>query len=186
GCGTRRRMGRRRADRSRECEESEPRASRLDGSARISTRDPLRSRHFRSPVPYVGGGPSRMGVAHSLSDQHRSRGGWTLHPSAIAGNAGVSRAASRENRVARLPLVEVLTKEPRAFFTAIGLKLSEISYAMIAGVFAINYVTVRLAMPRSVILNAVFVSSVVALFAIPLFGWISDRIGRKAMFYAGT
>jgi len=98
----------------------------------------------------------------------------------------VFRELQAENRVARLPLVEALTKEPRAFFTAIGLKLSEISYAMIAGVFAINYVTVRLAMPRSVILNAVFVSSVVALFAIPLFGWISDRIGRKAMFYAGT
>ncbi len=98
----------------------------------------------------------------------------------------VFRELQAENKVARLPLVEVLTKEPRAFFTAIGLKLSEISYAMIAGVFAINYVTVRLGMPKSVILNAVFVSSVVALLAIPLFGWISDQIGRKAMFYAGS
>ena len=98
----------------------------------------------------------------------------------------VFRELQAENKVARLPLAEVLTKEPRAFFTAIGLKLSEISYAMIAGVFAINYVTVKLGLPRSVILNAVFVSSVVALLAIPLFGWSSDRIGRKAMFYAGT
>ena len=55
-----------------------------------------------------------------------------------------------------------------------------------AGIFAINYVTVKLAMPRSVILNAVFISSVVALFAIPLFGWLSDRIGRKTMFYASS
>ena len=98
----------------------------------------------------------------------------------------VFRELQAEKKVVRLPLVEVLTKEPRAFFTAIGLKLSEISYAMIAGVFALNYVTVRLAMPRSVILNAVFISSIVALLAIPLFGWISDRIGRKAMFYVGT
>jgi MHS family shikimate/dehydroshikimate transporter-like MFS transporter len=98
----------------------------------------------------------------------------------------VFRALQTEKMVVRLPLLEVLTKEPRAFFTAIGLKLSEISYAMIAGVFALNYVTVRLAMPRSLILNAVFISSVVALLVIPLFGWISDRIGRKAMFYAGT
>ena len=43
----------------------------------------------------------------------------------------------------KLPVFEVLTKEPRAFFTAIGLKLCEISYALIAGVFAINYVTVE-------------------------------------------
>ncbi len=98
----------------------------------------------------------------------------------------VFRELKAENKVLKLPVIEVLTKQPRAFFTAIGLKLSEISYALIAGVFAINYVTVRLAMPRSVILNAVFASSVVALFAIPLFGLISDRIGRRAMFYAGT
>jgi MHS family shikimate/dehydroshikimate transporter-like MFS transporter len=98
----------------------------------------------------------------------------------------VFRELQAENKVARLPAVEVLTREPRAFFTAVGLKLSEISYAMIGGVFAINYVTVKLAMPRSIILNAVFVSSLVALLAIPLFGWISDRIGRKAMFYAGA
>jgi len=98
----------------------------------------------------------------------------------------VFRELQAKDKVAKLPVVEVLTKEPRAFLTAVGLKLSEISYALIAGVFAINYLTVRLAMPRSVILNAVFVSSVVALLAIPLFGLISDRVGRKAMFYAGT
>ena len=98
----------------------------------------------------------------------------------------VFRELRAEKKVARLPVVEVLTKEPRAFLTAIGLKLSEISYAMIAGVFAINYVTVRLALPRSVILNAVFVASVVTLVAIPMFGWLSDRIGRKTMFYASS
>ena len=68
--------------------------------------------------------------------------------------------------------------------TAVGLKLSEISYVSIAGVFAISYVTGKLAMPRSVILNAILASAVVALLAIPVFGWLSDRIGRRTMFYA--
>lgn len=98
----------------------------------------------------------------------------------------VFRELQAENKVARLPVFEVVTKETRAFLTAVGLKLSEISYAMIAGVFAINYVTVKLGMPRSVILNAVFTASAVSLLAIPFYGWISDRIGRKAMFYAGS
>jgi MFS transporter, MHS family, shikimate and dehydroshikimate transport protein len=39
-------------------------------------------------------------------------------------------------------------------------------------------------MPRSVIINAIFLSAIVALVAIPVFGWLSDRIGRKTMFYA--
>jgi MFS transporter, MHS family, shikimate and dehydroshikimate transport protein len=94
------------------------------------------------------------------------------------------RAMKAKNELAKLPVVEVLTRHRRSFFTAVGLKLSEISYAIIGGVFTISYVTGQLAMPRSVIINAVFLSAVVALAAIPVFGWLSDRIGRKTMFYA--
>jgi MHS family shikimate/dehydroshikimate transporter-like MFS transporter len=96
----------------------------------------------------------------------------------------VFRDIKAKKEVAKLPLVEVLTQHRRAFFTAIGLKLSENSYAVIAGVFTISYVTGTLAMPRNVILSAILLSAVVAFVAIPLFGWLSDRIGRKTMFYA--
>jgi MFS transporter, MHS family, shikimate and dehydroshikimate transport protein len=96
----------------------------------------------------------------------------------------VFRQIEAKNEVAKLPLVEILTQHRRPFFTAIGLKLSEISYATIGGVFTISYVTGKLAMPRNVIINAIFLSAVVALMVIPLFGWLSDRIGRKTMFYA--
>ena len=98
----------------------------------------------------------------------------------------VFREIESKNEVARLPLVEVLTRHRRPFFTAVGLKLSEISYAQIGGVFAIAYITGKLALPRGVILNAILLSAVVALVAIPLFGWLSDRIGRKPMFYASS
>jgi MHS family shikimate/dehydroshikimate transporter-like MFS transporter len=74
----------------------------------------------------------------------------------------------------------------RSFLTAVGLKLSEISYASIATVFAISYVTGQLTMPRSVILNAIVLAAVVALAAIPIFGWLSDKVGRKAMFFASS
>jgi MFS transporter, MHS family, shikimate and dehydroshikimate transport protein len=45
-------------------------------------------------------------------------------------------------------------------------------------------VTNQLSLPRSTILNAVLLSAVVGLFAIPLFGWLSDKLGRKSLFYA--
>jgi MHS family shikimate/dehydroshikimate transporter-like MFS transporter len=86
--------------------------------------------------------------------------------------------------VARLPIGEVLTEHRRPFLLAVGLKLSEISYATIAGIFAVSYVTSNLGLPRSVALNAILVSAVAALAAIPVFGWFSDRVGRKPMFYA--
>jgi MHS family shikimate/dehydroshikimate transporter-like MFS transporter len=96
----------------------------------------------------------------------------------------VFRDIEAKKELAKLPLFEILTRHRRSFFTAVGLKLSEISYAQIGGVFAIAYVTGKLAMPRSVIFNAILLSAVVALVAIPLFGWLSDKVGRKKMFYA--
>ncbi|PZU91042.1 MAG: MFS transporter [Chelatococcus sp.] len=94
------------------------------------------------------------------------------------------RQLEARKEVAKLPLVEVLTTYRRSFLTAVGLKLSEIAYASIGGVFVISYVTGTLGLPRSLVLNAIFLSAVVALGAIPFFGWLSDKFGRKPMFYA--
>jgi MHS family shikimate/dehydroshikimate transporter-like MFS transporter len=94
----------------------------------------------------------------------------------------VFREIEAKKAVARMPLVEVLTVYRRSFLTAVGLKLSEISYVSIATAFAIS----QLAMPRSVILNAILLAAVVALAAIPIFGWLSDKVGRKAMFFASS
>jgi MHS family shikimate/dehydroshikimate transporter-like MFS transporter len=88
--------------------------------------------------------------------------------------------------VSKAPLLEILSQHRRAFFTAIGLKLSEVTYAIVAGVFTISYVTGKLGMPRNVIINAIFLAAVVALVMIPVFGWLSDWIGRKGMFYASS
>ena len=96
----------------------------------------------------------------------------------------VFREILANNEVALLPLVEVLTAQRMPFLTAVGLKLSEISYLSIAGVFSISYVTSNLGLPKSVILNALLLASAVAIVVIPLFGWLSDQIGRKTMFFA--
>jgi MHS family shikimate/dehydroshikimate transporter-like MFS transporter len=96
----------------------------------------------------------------------------------------VFRAIEAQHVVAKLPVWEVLTKHRRAFLTAVGLKLSEIGYASIASIFVISYATGTLGLSRGLILNAIFLSALTALVAIPFFGWLSDRIGRKPMFYA--
>jgi MFS transporter, MHS family, shikimate and dehydroshikimate transport protein len=50
----------------------------------------------------------------------------------------VFRAVEANKEIARVPLVEVVTRHYRPFLTAVGLKLSEISYSQIGGVFAIS------------------------------------------------
>jgi MFS transporter, MHS family, shikimate and dehydroshikimate transport protein len=94
------------------------------------------------------------------------------------------RRVQAKNEVARMPLAEIFTHHRKSFFVAVGLKVSEIAYASIASVFIISYATANLGLSRSLALNGVFASSAVALFTIPLFGWLSDQVGRKTMFYA--
>lgn len=96
----------------------------------------------------------------------------------------VFRELKAANKVARMPIVEIFKYHRRPFFTAVGLKISEIAYASIAGVFVMSYATVQLGLPRSLVLNGAFAASFVALFSIPLFGWLSDKVGRKTMCYA--
>jgi MFS transporter, MHS family, shikimate and dehydroshikimate transport protein len=89
-----------------------------------------------------------------------------------------------KNEVAKLPLVEIFRHHRRPFFTAVGLKISEIAYASIGGVFVMSYATANLGLSRALVLNGPFASSLAALFAIPVFGWLSDKFGRKRMFYS--
>ncbi len=93
------------------------------------------------------------------------------------------RQLKAKQEVARMPVLEIFAHHRRPFFTAVGLKIAEISYASIASVFVISYATQKLGMPRATILNGVMASSFIALFSIPFFGWLSDKWGRKTMFY---
>jgi MHS family shikimate/dehydroshikimate transporter-like MFS transporter len=88
------------------------------------------------------------------------------------------------NEVAILPLIEIFRAHRRPFFTAVCLKISEIAYASIGGVFVMSYATANLGLSRSLVLNGAFLSSLAAVIAIPTFGWLSDRLGRKTMFFA--
>ncbi|KQO94538.1 MFS transporter [Methylobacterium sp. Leaf91] len=84
--------------------------------------------------------------------------------------------------VAKIPVVEILTEHPRTFLKAVGLKVSEIAYVSIVTVFSISYVTGQLGLPRSVILNGILIAAIIELFTIPVFGWLSDRYGRRTLF----
>jgi MHS family shikimate/dehydroshikimate transporter-like MFS transporter len=82
----------------------------------------------------------------------------------------------------RAPIVEVITQHPRMVITAIALKVSEISWAIIGSVFSIAYVTEKLHLPRGTALEAVQIAALVQIVLTPLYGWMSDRLGRKPMY----
>lgn len=94
------------------------------------------------------------------------------------------RRVKQRAATAKLPVMEILTEHPRTFLKAVGLKVSEIAYVSIVTVFSISYVTGQLGLSRSVILNGILIAAVIELFTLPLFGWLSDRYGRRPLFVA--
>jgi MHS family shikimate/dehydroshikimate transporter-like MFS transporter len=88
--------------------------------------------------------------------------------------------------LARNPLLEVILRNPKTFLLAVGLKLSEVSWVYILTVFVVIYATTQLALPKGMLLNAIVFASLVEVFTIPLFGYLSDLWGRRALYFIGT
>jgi metabolite-proton symporter len=88
--------------------------------------------------------------------------------------------------VHRAPVVEaVRTKGGRVALGA-ALKLGEnISYYVMTA-FTITYVTEVLKLPRSVALNGVMAGGVAGAVSMPLWSWLSDKIGRRPVYGFGA
>jgi len=92
----------------------------------------------------------------------------------------------QSKKTARMPVLEALSRYRRETTIAVGLKLTEVAWVGILTVFAVTYLTQQLGMERSVVLDAVTLATLVELFVMPLAGWLSDWIGRRGIYLAGT
>jgi MHS family shikimate/dehydroshikimate transporter-like MFS transporter len=92
----------------------------------------------------------------------------------------------RRGDIAANPFVEAVFKNPRSFLVAVGLKISEVSWVYILTIFIVVYATGQLGLPRTLLLNAIFIAALVEVVTIPLFGWLSDHIGRRVFYFLGT
>jgi MHS family shikimate/dehydroshikimate transporter-like MFS transporter len=95
------------------------------------------------------------------------------------------RQVQAKHDFAKIPALEIFAKHRRTILIAVGLKVCEIAFVTVATVFAISYVTGKLGMPRSAILNGILLAAALELFTIPTFGLLSDRYGRKSLYIAG-
>lgn len=88
--------------------------------------------------------------------------------------------------VARMPIVELLRIHWKEVLLACGAYLTcGVTFYVIV-TFSLTYGTEQLNMDRSTMLTLVLVSSVFMLFALPAFGALSDRIGRRPMYLIGA
>jgi len=84
------------------------------------------------------------------------------------------------------PVIEAAGKNTGTFLIAVGLKLSEVSWVYLLSVFIVVYATTRLGLPKPLMLDAVLYAALLELVSLPLFGWLSDRVGRRPLYILGA
>ncbi len=85
-----------------------------------------------------------------------------------------------------MPVLEVVRSHPRNLLVAIGARFSENGNAYIIQTFTLTYVATQLGMSDSVALTGVLISAAIGIFTIPLFGALSDRVGRRPVYMFGS
>ena len=84
------------------------------------------------------------------------------------------------------PIREVLTKYPRNILIAMGARFAENASFYIFTVFIYAYAEDHLQLERQIILNAILIASAAQFIAVPCFGALSDRVGRRPVYIFGA
>ncbi|MCT2585716.1 MFS transporter [Actinophytocola gossypii] len=97
-----------------------------------------------------------------------------------------ARRAEERGVAEKAPIVQVFRHSWRSVLIAMGARMAEnVSYYVITA-FILVYITQTLDLDRSVGLNAVLIGSAVHFVTIPLWGLLSDVVGRRAVYLFGA
>ncbi len=91
-----------------------------------------------------------------------------------------------KNAAARSPVIEAVKRHPREFLVVIGARLAENGLGYLFPVFALNYMTQQLHLPKTMVLEGNMLAYTVQLLTIPLFSVLSDRVGRRPVYMGGA
>jgi MHS family shikimate/dehydroshikimate transporter-like MFS transporter len=83
------------------------------------------------------------------------------------------------------PFWDILKNQPKKLFVAAGVKLNEVTNSYCITAFIIAYATTKLGLPKQELLNALMIACLISISAMPLYGYISDKIGCKPILYVG-
>lgn len=86
----------------------------------------------------------------------------------------------------KVPILAVLRDHPRNVLLAMGARFAENAFFYIFTVLVLSYGSQQLGLVKADLLNAVLIGSAVQFLAIPAFGALSDRWGRRPVYLGGT
>ena len=160
---------------------------------------------FFGSLPQAGVAPGlilsslAMGAVAGLPEQDMLSWGWRLPFLAsvvllavgwfirvkVAESPDFERMREQGAKV-EVPVAEVLKHHRRALWTVVGARLAEVTWFYTVVTFSLAYATGTLGIARSVMLDATIWGAALALFTMPLFGMLGDRVGHKWVFMAGS
>jgi len=91
----------------------------------------------------------------------------------------VFKEVRRNQKVVKLPIREAIVRYPRSVLVGIGAHVCDTAAAYMYATFTVAYATDELGMTKSVVLAGVVTYGVLVIGLQPLFGALSDRIGRR-------
>lgn len=92
----------------------------------------------------------------------------------------------KEHKVARAPLIEVLRTELKSFLVVLGMRFADNAVLYIPITFSLAYLKTHGQLSANTGLVGVFLAALVQTVTIPLFGALSDRIGRRIVYGGGA
>jgi MFS family permease len=96
------------------------------------------------------------------------------------------KEAKETGNIAKIPLVDTFRYHWKAVLITVGAKFVETGPYYIFATFVIAYATGYLGYETSTVLYAVGIANLVTIVMVPLMGKLSDKVGRKAVYIAGT
>jgi MFS transporter, MHS family, shikimate and dehydroshikimate transport protein len=103
----------------------------------------------------------------------------------LAESPEFSRVKERRTE-ARLPILEVLRHHRRSVALSMGARLAENAFFYVYTTFVLAYATAQVHVARQTVLTGVLCASALDLVAIPAFGLLSDRLGRRPVYMFGA
>jgi MHS family shikimate/dehydroshikimate transporter-like MFS transporter len=88
--------------------------------------------------------------------------------------------------VSPVPILDVFRHYPRNVLLAMGARFAENACFYIFSVFVLSYATEHLGLEKRTVLVGVWIAAAIQIVAIPAFGILSDRIGRRPVYLCGA
>jgi len=87
---------------------------------------------------------------------------------------------------ARAPIIDVFRANAKNILLIMGMRLAINTTYYGATVFALSYATEQLGISRGTMLTAILITAALGFITKPIYGALSDRIGRKPIYAAGS